>query len=309
MFETIKSENPRAYEQWEFWKNGEFGGLPWETILSSPPRRLNVETEFYINRGYEMEQSRGLILLSSVTIDDFPSVLESPVSLYFDRIIQTPQRPCYIPSYSSYYYDRWSPESYVITEQNVAFYLESLPIKEELKKHFGSLVSLVCDYLNRDKRRMESAQEYIMRKGCIPTGKNTNDRFLEAYEDRASTIAQINALCLGKVIPPFKEENSTARQESTTESKTETHSIEPPEEIQNLFQPYIQEGELILSDRPLNGRRRYILTSRSQSSFAVHVKEMTQKAGRIEIKNRIMKEWIYKPEGIPYSRNFYKEQS
>ena len=34
MFETIK-EKPRAYEQWEFWKNGVFGGLPRETILSS----------------------------------------------------------------------------------------------------------------------------------------------------------------------------------------------------------------------------------------------------------------------------------
>ena len=306
MFETIK-EKPRAYEQWELWKNGVFGGLPWKAILSSAhsvsmdKRASDIEGRFFLLASLKSNIFLAEDENEKITIPD------EAFSLVFDEEIQYQKVLYFKGDLERWNVERLKPENYQITEQNVAFYLESLPIKEELKKHFGSLVSLVCDYLNRDKRRMESAQEYIMRKGCILTGKHTDDHFLEAYEDRASTTAQIDALCSGKVIPPLEDKNELAGQESTTESKIETQSIEPPEEIQTLFEPFVKERELILSDGAIDGKRRYFLTFRNQSSFAVHVKEMSRTKGWIEIAPKTMKEWIYKREGKPYSRDFYSE--
>ena len=307
MFETIK-EKPRAYEQWEFWKNGVFGGLPRETILSSAHAvSMDKRANDFEGRFFLLASLKSNIFLpedenEKITIPD------EAFSLVFDEEIQYQKVLYFKGDLERWNVERLKPENYQITEQNVAFYLESLPIKEELKKHFGSLVSLVCDYLNRDKRRMESAQEYIMRKGCILTGKHTDDHFLEAYEDRASTTAQINALCSDKAIPPLEDKNELAGQESTTESKTETHSIEPPEEIQERFKKFIDDGILCVFPEPKNGRTRYFLNNKSASDFFKLFKKQQDKEALPQISAKVLHEWIYKRTGEPFKsyKSFYE---
>ena len=198
-------------------------------------------------------------------------------------------------------------KNYHITQQSVAFYLENKPIKEELKEHFSSLVSLICDYLNRDKKRMELAQDCIIRKGELIDSKNANDIFKEALEDRESTTAQIYALCSNKIISPKKAENSTAGQESTLEGTTEAQSIEPPIEIQERFKKFVDDGILCIFPEPINGRKRYFLKSKSASDFFILFKKHQDKEKLPQMSARVLNEWIYRRTGKPYSKSsFYK---
>ncbi|MGN0839931.1 MAG: hypothetical protein ACI4NB_03765 [Candidatus Ornithospirochaeta sp.] len=304
-----KSElNPKAYEQWDLWRNGVFGGLPWEAILSSVPL-------VFTDKGTS-EIEGELFLLTSLKSniylpEDENEKITIPDKIYspmFDGQVQYQQDLFFEEDYlACSMREIFDLKNYHITEQSVAIYLENYPVKEELKESFAPLVSIICDFLNRDKKRMESAQEYIIRRKELIDSKNAKSLFQESFNDRASTIAQIEGFSSISQTTQQTEENATAGQESTTESKIETQSIEPPEEIQKLFEPFVKERELILSDGAIDGKRRYFLTFRNQSSFAVHVKEMSRTKGWIEIAPKTMKEWIYKREGKPYSRDFYSE--
>lgn len=310
-----KSEiNSRAYEQWELWKIGVFGGLPWRAVLSRTPLELFPGDEKIIQRFISMKEE--LFLLASLKSnlylpEDENEKIAIPDKYYspmFDWLVQYQQDLCFEGDLLTCSIREISEaKNYHITQQSVAFYLENKPIKEELKEHFSSLVSLICDYLNRDKKRMELAQDCIIRKGELIDSKNANDIFKEALEDRESTTAQIYALCSNKIISPKKAENSTAGQESTLEGTTEAQSIEPPIEIQERFKKFVDDGILCIFPEPINGRKRYFLKSKSASDFFILFKKHQDKEKLPQMSARVLNEWIYRRTGKPYSKSsFYK---
>lgn len=310
-----KSEiNSRAYEQWELWKIGVFGGLPWRAVLSRTPLELFPGDEKIIQRFISMKEE--LFLLASLKSnlylpEDENEKIAIPDKYYspmFDWLVQYQQDLCFEGDLLTCSIREISEaKNYHITQQSVAFYLENKPIKEELKEHFSSLVSLICDYLNRDKKRMELAQDCIIRKGELIDSKNANDIFKEALEDRESTTAQIYALCSNKIISPKKAENSTAGQESTLEGTTEAQSIEPPIEIQERFKRFVDDGILSIFPEPINGRKRYFLKSKSASDFFILFKKHQDKEKLPQMSARVLNEWIYRRTGKPYSKSsFYK---
>lgn len=310
-----KSEiNPRAYEQWDLWKVGVFGGLPWRAVLSRTPLELFPGDEKIIQRFISMKEE--LFLLASLKSnlylpEDENEKITIPDKYYspmFDWLVQYQQDLCFEGDLLTCSIREISEaKNYHITQQSVAFYLENKPIKEELKEHFSSLVSLICDYLNRDKKRMELAQDCIIRKGELIDSKNAKDIFKEALEDRESTTAQIYALCSNKIISPKKAENSTAGQESTLEGTTEAQSIEPPIEIQERFKKFVDDGILCIFPEPINGRKRYFLKSKSASDFFILFKKHQDKEKLPQMSARVLNEWIYRRTGKPYSKSsFYK---
>lgn len=304
-----KSEiNPRAQDQWKLWCEEKFGGLPMEAILSNSVLTTDEE--------YSVEHDK-LFLISKYRLNEIDE--SQPYILVIDERVLFEEKLSYVglgeePKIDYYreearaypYYS--ATADYAITEKSIFNYLDKMSIKEELKGKEILLSSIICAFLNRDCYRMYESflyvycDEYSVDDYCIQL------LLKQSLLDRDSTIAQIEALSSIRVITPQTEENATAGQESTIESKTETQSIEPPEEIQKLFEPYVEEGELVLSDGAINGKRRYFLSSRSQSSFAFHVREMTRTKGWIEIVPKTLKEWIYKTDGKPYTRDFYSEQ-
>lgn len=300
-----KSEiNPRAYEQWDLWKVGVFGGLPWRAVLSRTPLELFPGDEKIIQRFISMKEE--LFLLASLKSnlylpEDENEKITIPDKYYspmFDWLVQYQQDLCFEGDLLTCSIREISEaKNYHITQQSVAFYLENKPIKEELKEHFSSLVSLICDYLNRDKKRMELAQDCIIRKGELIDSKNANDIFKEALEDRESTTAQIYALCSNKIISPKKAENSTAGQESTLEGTTESKPTATPKEIIDLFK-YFVEGpkELIKTD---NGYYFVNLKITTLEGFYNNVcKRRTNY--KVPTREQII-EYVRKPDGSKYS--------
>ncbi len=300
--------NPKAYEQWKLWCEEKFGGLPKKAILSdsastggdensAEPDKLFFISRYWLNR---IDESQPYILV----IDDR---FLSDEKLDFVGLGEEPKIDYYREQEEDYPYFSDTTD-YAITENSISKYLEKMAIKEELKGKESLLSLIICAFLNRDCYRMYEAMLSFLYDGFKEDSPRIQRLLKQSLLDRDSTVAQIEALSSIRVITPQTKENSTAGQESTIESKTETQSIEPPEEIQKLFEPYVEEGELVLSDGAINGKRRYFLSSRSQSSFAFHVREMTRTKGWIEIVPKTLKEWIYKTDGKPYTRDFYSEQ-
>lgn len=300
-----KSEiNSRAYEQWELWKIGVFGGLPWGAVLSRTPLELFPGDEKIIQRFISMKEE--LFLLASlksnlylpedenekITIPDkyyspmFDGLVQYQQDLYFEGDLLT----CSIREISE-------AKNYHITQQSVAFYLENKPIKEELKEHFSSLVSLICDYLNRDKKRMELAQDCIIRKGELIDSKNANDIFQESFKDRASTIAQIEALSSNSVIPPLKEENAIAEQESSTEGTRKAKSIVIPEDVLKSFEYFIEKPKELIRTK-----EGYLIVNSERTDiqgFYNHV--CKRRKNYIVPKREQIIEYVRKPDGSKYS--------
>lgn len=306
--------NSRAYGQWDLWKIGVFGGLPWRAVLSSTPFELFPGDEKIVQRFISKKEE--LFLLASLNSnlylpEDENEKITIPDKYYspmFDWQIQYQQNLCFEGDLlTSSIREISESKNYHLTQQSVASYLENLPIKEELKEHFPSLVSLICDYLNRDKKRMELAQDCIIRKGELINSKNTNDIFQESFDDRASTIAQIESLSSNRVIPPIKEENAIAGQESTPESTTGAQSIEPPKAIQERFKKFVDDGILDIFPKAINGRTRYFLKNMSASDFFILFKKHQDKEKLPQMPAEVVREWIYKRKGEQYSKSsFYK---
>lgn len=310
-----KSEiNPIAYGQWDLWKVGVFGGIPWRAVLSRSPLELFPGDEKIVQRFISMKEE--LFLLASLNSnlylpEDENEKITIPDKYYspmFDGLVQYQQDLCFEGDLLTCSIREISEaKNYHITQQSVASYLENLPIKEELKEHFSSLVSLICDYLNRDKKRMEFAQDCIIRKGELIDSKNANDIFQESFKDRASTIAQIESLSSNRVIPPIKEENAIAGQESTSESTTETQPTEPPEIIQERFKKFVDDGILDIFPNAINGRTRYFLKNMSASVFFILFKNHQDKEKLPQMSAEVVREWVYKRNGEQYSKSsFYK---
>ena len=294
-----KSEiNPRAYEQWDLWKVGVFGGLPWRAVLSCSPygkdqeSALESKDNLFLLTQLIFIESKILGVDYQLSIDSHPFP-EEMMNRRFNRI-------------DSKLYG-YSLLDYEIPEQSIFKYLKNMPLKEELKDKKGELSVLICEYLNRDKDRMEKAFYYVAHERKVIESPKVKHLLKESFDDRASTIAQIEALSSIRVITPQTEENSTAGQESTLEGTTEAQSIEPPIEIQERFKKFVDDGILCIFPEPINGRKRYFLKSKSASDFFILFKKHQDKEKLPQMSARVLNEWIYRRTGKPYSKSsFYK---
>ena len=237
-----KSEvNPRAYEQWDLWKNEVFGGLPWGAVLSCSPygkdqeSALESKDNLFLLTQLIFIESKILGVDYQLSIDSHPFP-EEMMNRRFKRV-------------DSKLYG-YSILDYEIPEQSIFKYLKNMPLKEELKDKKGELSVLICEYLNRDKDRMEEAFYYVAHKRKVIESPKVKHLLKESFDDRASTIAQIEALSSIRVITPQTEENATEGQESTTESKTENNPIVIPKEIEKKFKYFVEKSkELIKTEK------------------------------------------------------------
>lgn len=191
---------------------------------------------------------------------------------------------------------------YSITEENIANYLEGLPIKEELMNMyiFRDLVSLICDYLNRDNRRMAEAQEHIHR-GVISSSKKVDSIFQEFFDDRNSTTAQIKAICSNGMNLPDSEKDLIAGQESALENKIKNQPIIIPEEIRKKFDYFIKNKTLIETEKG------FLIVNKKVSeivSFYTDVCDMRVELDVPTVKEII--EYVRKPNGDKYSKYTFK---
>ena len=300
--------NLKAYEQWNLWCEEKFGGLPKKAILSdsastggdensAEPDKLFFISRYWLNR---IDESQPYMLL----IDDR---FLSDEKLDFVGLGEEPKIDYYREQEEDYPYFSDTTD-YAITENSISKYLEKMAIKEELKGKESLLSLIICAFLNRDCYRMYEAMLSFLYDGFKEDSPRIQRLLKQSLLDRDSTTAQIDALCSGKVIPPLEDKNEIAGQESTTESKTETHSIEPPEEIQERFKKFIDDGILCVFLEPKNGRTRYFLNNKSASDFFKLFKKQQDKEALPQISAKVLHEWIYKRTGEPFKsyKSFYE---
>lgn len=289
-------------KQWNYWKNDFFGGLPLVDVILSHPPILALTNEYpppldtykpkYFDFNSEIEE--GNILFAHV--DYVPKSVYGgyDTKLYLDGRLQKGQT---LYCWSAIIDFNDITPRYSITEENVANYLESLPIKEELMNMyiFRDLVSLICNYLNRDHTRMAEAQEHI-HKGVISSSEKVDSIFQEFFEDRNSTMAQIKALYTKCIIPPNDEKNPIAGQESTLEKKIENQAIIIPERIRKKFEFFIKNNTLRETEEG------FLVINKGYAELASFYTDTREESKRREVPTaKEIIEYVRKPNGDKYS--------
>lgn len=298
-------------KQWYYWENSFFGGLPLVDIILSHPPLLSVTNEYPPRKIWEQDEEldeiecfdftseikEGNILFAYITYDWNIFELINDTKLFLDGRLQK-NPPC-----CDTIEPVQSTQRYFITEENVANYLESLPIKEELMNMyiFRDLVSLICDYLNRDKRRMAEAQEHI-RRGVISSSKKVDSIFQEFFDDRNSTTAKIKAICSNGIISPDSEKDSLAGQESTLEKKIENQPIIIPEKIRKKFDYFIKKGWIKETEEGF-----YTIIKMHWGARDLYKRVLDRKKQKENCPTRKeLAEYVRKPDGNKYSLDVWR---
>lgn len=294
--------NPKAYEQWKLWCEEKFGGLPKKAILSdsastggdensAEPDKLFFISRYWLNR---IDESQPYMLV----IDDR---FLSDEKLDFVGLGEEPKIDYYREQEEDYPYFSDTAD-YAITENSISKYLEKMAIKEELKGKESLLSLIICAFLNRDCYRMYEAMLSFLYDGFKEDSPRIQRLLKQSLLDRASTTAQINALCLDEVISPLKVENAIAGQESAPEGKTENNAFVIPKEIYEKFRHFVEKSkELIKTEKG------YFIVNLERSSLEGFYNNVCKRKGIYTVPTREeIIEFVRKKNGSKYSMHSLK---
>ena len=294
--------NQEVCKQWELWESEKFGGIPIEAVLSCPSSNSD-----------EAEEKDKLFLIIDFLVNKTSE--EKPYFLVIDGQIQSDEDLVYVGEGEEpdidYYREEEEGQYYpsvkkdfVITKENVSNYLEKQQIKEELKGKELLLSEIICGFLNRDLVRMDEVLNLITWEDYGEDSNIVKKWLNMSIRDRASTIAQIEALSEIGVIPPFKEENAIAGQESSIESKTKSQSFVIPEDTLKLFEYFIEKSKELI--RTEEGYLIVNLDRTTLQGFYTHVCKRN-KAYSVPKREQII-EYVRKPDGSKYSIHSLKKE-
>lgn len=293
--------NQEFCKQWELWESEKFGGIPIEAVLSCPPSSCD-----------EAEEKDKLFLIIDFLINKINET--KPYFLVIDGQIQSDEDLVYIGEGEEpdidYYREEEEGQYYPsvkkdfgITKESILNYLGKRQIKEELKGKELLLSEIICGFLNRDLERMDEALNLMTWEDYDENSYSVKKWLKRSIRDRASTIAQIESLSSNRVIPPIKEENAIAGQESSIEKTTKAQSIVIPEQIEKKF-VYFEK-----TSNELIRKKEYWIVNMDITDiqgFYTHVRERDKKY-TVPTREQII-EYVRKPDGSKYSIHSLKKE-
>lgn len=293
--------NKEVGKQWELWESEKFGGIPLEAVLSCPPSnsdeaeekdKLFLIIDFLVNKTSE-EKPYFLVIDGQILCDEdlvYVGEGEEPDIDYY----REEEKGQYYPSVK---------KDFGITKESILNYLGKQQIKEELKGKELLLSEIICGFLNRDLERMDEVLNLITWEDYREDSNIVKKWLNISIRDRASTIAQIEALSKIGVIPPFKEENAIAGQESSIESKTKTQSFVIPKHIEKKFEYFEKTSNELIR------KKEYWIVNLDRTDIKGFYTNLCNRRKQYIVPTREqIIEYVRKPDGSKYSIHSLKKE-